>query len=49
MKFKQMKEELTWKFLDTLDNLISEYNFAMKAIDNMEKSNLHKRDDEYDY
>lgn len=48
-ELSRLKEELTTKLFNDIDNLLSEYRFAMKAVENLEKSNLHRRDDEYDY
>lgn len=48
MNLKQLKEELTTKLFNDIDNLFSDYRFAIRAINNLEKSNLHKRDDDYD-
>lgn len=49
MNLKQLKEELTFKLFNNVDNLVSDYRFAMKALDNLEKSNLHKKGDDYEY
>lgn len=45
----RLKEELTTKLFNDIDNLVSDYRFAMKALDNLEKSNLHKKGDDYEY
>lgn len=49
MNLKQLKEELECKLFNDVDNLVSDYRFAMKALDNLEKSNLHKKGDDYEY
>lgn len=49
MNLKQLKEELTFQLFNDVDNLVSDYRFAMKALDNLEKSNLHKKGDDYEY
>lgn len=46
MKLRQLKEELTSKLFNDVDNLVSDYRFAMKVLDNLEKSNLHRRDED---
>lgn len=49
MDFNYIKKELTKKFFNDLDNMVSDYRFAFKAINNLEKSNLHKRSEDYEY
>lgn len=49
MDFNYLRRELTKKFFNYLDDMVSDYRFAFKAIDNMEKSNLHKRSEDYEY
>ena len=49
MNLKQLKEELTFKLFNDVDNLVSDYRFAMKALDNLEKSNKQKKGDDYEY
>lgn len=49
MDFNYIRRELTKKFFNDLDDMVSDYRFAFKAIDNMEKSNLHKRSEDYEY
>ena len=45
--FKYLKREATKKLFNDLDNLISDYHYAFKAIDNLEKSNLHKQEEDW--
>lgn len=47
MDFKYLREEVTRKLFNDLDDLISDYRYAFKAIDNMEKSNLHKKEEDW--
>lgn len=45
--FNYIRKELTMRFFNELDDMVSDYKFALKAIENMEKSNLHKKDDDW--
>lgn len=45
--FNYIRKELTMRFFNELDDMVSDYKFAFKAIENMGKSNLHKKDDEW--
>lgn len=47
MDFKYLREEVTRKLFNDLNDLISDYKYAFKAIDNLEKSNLHKKEEDW--